>query len=211
MPPDSVAAVRSHFTIEDPWRSPATEHPATLRRAEDGGAPRLRTTVAASFDDEFVTFVFSAADDHLVATYTAHDDPLYEEDVVEVFLAPEGLTEYFEVEVSPIGTLFDARIASPHGERETMRVDLGWSSGAIPAVRRVVETGGGMAVDTLLRIPFRALGRGTPAAGERWRANFFRIDRHPVHGDEYSAWQPALRTPPDFHVPAAFGWLEFLG
>jgi hypothetical protein len=53
------------------------------------------------------------------------------------------------------------------------------------------------------------LGRPTPVAGETWRANFFRIDRHPELGDEYSAWQPTMRSPADFHVGEAFGTLKF--
>ena len=39
-----------------------------------------------------------------------------------------------------------------------------------------------------------------------WRANFYRIDRG--ERDEYSAWRPTLRSPPDFHVPARFGSLR---
>jgi hypothetical protein len=66
-----------------------------------------------------------------------------------------------------------------------------------------------MSVDTVIRIPFAGLGRATPVAGETLRANLFRIDRHPEHGDEYSAWQPTRKDPADFHVAAAFGTLRF--
>jgi len=72
-----------------------------------------------------------------------------------------------------------------------------------------VESSGWMTIDTLLRIPFAALGRSTPIEGEAWRVNFFRIDRHAEEGDELSAWQPTGKEPPDFHVPAAFGTLRF--
>lgn len=209
MSSDLVLAVRSSFSMDDPWRSPAETEPVRLRRSVDGGAPRLSTTVALSYDAEYLSILFSAADDHVVATYSAYGDPLYEEDVVEVFVAPEHPGEYFEVEVSPIGTMFDARIVSPHGTRHTMRVDRGWNAGAIVAVRKLVEPGGAITIDTLLRIPFRALETTTPADGDVWRANFFRIDRHPDRGDEYTAWRPTLRNPPDFHVPAAFGVIKF--
>jgi hypothetical protein len=76
------------------------------------------------------------------------------------------------------------------------------------AVRRVTESNGVVTIDTLLRIPFAALGRTMPIPGETWRANFYRIDRSP-QGDEYSAWQPTMRQPADFHVPEAFGRLRF--
>lgn len=209
MPADAVIAVRAEFSMEDPWRSPESAQTVRLRLSADGGAPHLSTTVALYFDDEYLSVIFSASDDHVVATYSAHDDPLYDEDVVEVFLAPEKREEYFEIEVNPIGAMFDARIVSPEGKRQTMQADRAWSSGAFAALRRMVELDGTTTWDTLLRIPFSGVGRPAPLPGERWLANFFRIDRHPVRGDEYSAWRPTLRTPPDFHVPEAFGVIEF--
>ncbi len=201
---------RGDFEMEDPWTAPAFCTPVRLRRASDAAPPRLATSVAAWFDEHRLSILFSAGDDHVEATMLAHDAPLYEQDVVEVFFAPEEPTRYFELEVSPRGTVFDARIVSPDGNRATMQVDRRWDcEGLIAAVRVVTESNGAMSVDTLLRIPFASVGRATPREGERWRANFFRVDRHPSHGDEFSAWQPTMRIPADFHVPAAFGTLRF--
>ena len=210
MTTETLLVPRAAFDIEEPWAVPAACTPARLRRATDGAAPRLSTTVAAWYDDECLSVVFCGADDRIVATYFEHDSPLYEEDVVEVFLAPADPSLYYELEVSPRGTVFDARIESPDGMRATMRVDRAWTcAGLFAAVRKITESNGAMSVDTLLRIPFPALGRAAPSPGEAWRANFFRIDRHDQLGDELTAWQPTLRDPPDFHVTAAFGTLRF--
>lgn len=207
---DTLIVVRGAFSIEDPWATPSSCETARLRGAIDGQAPRLATTVSAYFDSRYLNVVFSATDDHVVASFTGHDDPIYEEDVVEVFLAPVELSHYFEIEVSPIGTLFDAAIDSPDGIRATMRADVSWTcEGLLAGVRKIVEPGLRMTIDTTLRIPFRSLGRSEPLEGETWRANFFRIDRHPAEGDEYSAWRPTMRDPADFHVSAAFGSLKF--
>jgi hypothetical protein len=193
------------FSIEDPWAIPGVCTTAPLRLATDGGLPRLATSVAAYFDDAQLTVVFSAIDDDVVATHLEHDAPLYEEDVVEVFLAPERLTRYFEIEVNPLGTTFDAVIDSPDGVRSTMKTDLAWTCGGLfAAIRRLNEV-----VDTVIRIPFASLGRTAPADGETWRANFYRIDRSASRDAEFSAWQPPLRQPADFHVPAAFGEIRF--
>ena len=207
---DILRVPRAPFDMEDPWVSPAECDPVRLRRAIDAAAPRLTTSVAAWFDDRFLTVLFSVSDDHIEATFRDHDAPLYEQDVVEIFLAPDALTRYFELEISPQGTVFDAAVDSPDGVRATMHVDRAWNcAGLLTAVRKITESDGVMTLDTVVRIPFDSLGRGTPAAGETWRANFFRIDRHPRLGDEFSAWQPTFRRPPDFHVPASFGILEF--
>ncbi|HEX6158918.1 MAG TPA: carbohydrate-binding family 9-like protein [Thermoanaerobaculia bacterium] len=205
---ETLLVPRAGFSVEEPWTTPAACRPVRLRCATNGAVPRLVTSVAVWHDGECLSVLFSGADDRIVASYTEHDQPLWEEDVVEVFLAPERQTEYFELEVNPKGTTFDARIESPAGERSSMRTDLGWTcEGFVAAVRTVVESNGAITFDILLRVPFRSLGR-VPLAGDTWRANFYRIDRHP-RGDEYSAWQPTMKQPADFHVPAAFGTLRF--
>jgi hypothetical protein len=207
---ETLRVPRAPFEMEEPWVTPEVCGVERLRSALDGAAPRLSTTFAVWYDDDYLTILYSAADDHVVATMFAHDAPLYDEDVVEAFIAPESLEVYYEIEVSPRGTIFDARVESPDGHRATMHVDRGWTcDGMVVAVRRTIESDGVVTIDTLVRIPFQALGRTTPLAGECWRANFFRIDRHPTAGSEFSAWQPTLATPADFHVPAAFGTLCF--
>ena len=211
MPSDTLQIRRASFSVEEPWAIPAGCATVQLLRATDGSTPRLSTAVSVYYDDRYLNVLFSTADDHTVATMERHDEPLYEEDVVEMFLAPERLTEYFEIEVSPLGTTFDARIESPDGLRQTMRADVSWECAGLRAgLRRLTEANGDVTVDTLIRVPFAGLGRSTPKPGEEWRGNLFRIDRHPVHGDEYSAWQPPMKDPADFHVAAAFGVLIFL-
>jgi hypothetical protein len=196
---------RATFSFEDPFAIPPNCKPASLVRATDGAAPRLGTQIAAYFDDEQLTIIFTFADDvDLVATHLDHDAPLYTEDVVEVFLAPERITRYYEIEVNPLGTTFDAIIDSPDGVRATMRADLGWTCrGLFAAICRDART------DVVIRIPFASLDRDTPIEGETWRGNFYRIDRSSAHGDEFSAWKPTMKSPADFHVAAAFGELRF--
>jgi hypothetical protein len=192
---------RAEFSIEDPWAIPNGCVSVALKRATDGGVPRLATSIAAYYYDDFLTVVFIAEDDEIVATYLDHDAPLWQEDVVEIFIAPEGLSPYFEIEVNPLGTTFDARIDSPDGVRATMSTDLAWTcDGLFAALRR----DDGKRMQIVIRIPFAAVKKS-----DEWRANFFRIDRSGSHGDDFSAWQPTLKTPADFHVSAAFGVLRF--
>jgi hypothetical protein len=200
-----LAIPRADFSIEEPWAIPPVCAEVALRRAEDGGTPRLDTSVAAYYDDEFLTIVFRADDDEeVVATYLGHDEPLWQEDVVEVFLAPSGLTPYFEIEVNPLGTTFDARIDSPDGIRATMTTDLAWTcTGLFAALRRE-----GREWRVVIRLPFASLG-AVPRSGDEWRGNLFRIDRSAANGDDFSAWKPALKTPADFHVACVFGAFRF--
>lgn len=52
----------------------------------------------------------------------------------------------------------------------------------------------------------RAAGRGEGAPTrlpDLWRANFYRVDRGAK--DEFSAWSPIAKDPPDFHEARTFG------
>jgi len=210
MPADVIPVVRGEFSIEDPWRTPSAADAHPLRLSTDGSAPRLATTVAVYYDRRCLNVLFSAVDDEqVVATLTGHDDPIYDEDVVEAFLAPVTPSIYYEIEASPLATVFDARIESLGGIRQTMKADRAWNcEGLFVAIRRLMAAPKPARVDTLIRIPFASLGRDVPEPDETWWANFYRIDRHPG-GDEYSAWSPTLKDPADFHVTASFGRILF--
>ena len=205
MPPQTLFVRRAAFSIEDPWAVPPRSQRVPLRRATDGAPPRLLTEVVVFADDERLNVLFLSKDEGIVATHLLHDAPLYDEDVVEIFLSPAMPTRYYEIEINPLGTTFDARIDSPDGTRATMRADNGWECASLfAAVRKTLD-----ATDTIIRIPFASLDARMPRGGEEWRGNFFRIDRSAAHGDEFSAWQPTLKNPADFHVTSAFGRLVF--
>ena len=171
-----------------------------LRDARNGAAPRLRTSVRAGLRGTDLCVRFDGRDDGVVATYTRRDDPLWLEDVFEVFLTPQEPPHlYYEFEVNPLGALFDARVESPKLRRESMRVETAWDCPGLEgrATRRADRW------SATLRIPLRPLcGDSIPT---RWRANFFRVDRGTT--DEFSAWSPTLTEPPEFHLPERFGIL----
>jgi hypothetical protein len=139
--------------------------------------------------------------------------PIYDEEVVEAFLAPgPDPSPYFELETNPCGAWFEARIESPDRRRDTMRVDRQWVCAGWERAVRVrgdVSRRDGRHVwwSAEWAIPFAALDVAPPRPGASWRANFFRIDR--AGEGQFSAWSPTHADPPDFHVPDRFGWLHF--
>lgn len=198
---------RGAVDLERPWRAPAGAATASLVDATDGSAARLRTTVSLFHDATNLYALFEGEDDAVVATLFDRDAPLYEEDVFELFIAPQRLEEYFEFEVSPRGSLFDARVESPERHRRTMNVERHWDSRGFSASVRIDSFEGSVrSIASLITIPLADIA---PHGERSWRANFYRIDRHP-RGDSYLAWSPTLRRPADFHVPDAFGIIEIL-
>lgn len=172
-----------------------------LSDARTGARPRLSTAVRVGVREGTLCVRFDGRDAGVVATLSQRDDPLWTEDVFEVFLAPEEPpTTYYEIEVNPLGALFDARVESPGLSRASMRADPAWDCQGLEA--RVTRREG--IWSATLRIPLASLHAGPPPP--RWRANFYRIDRGPE--DEFSAWSPTRAEPPDFHVPDCFGVLR---
>jgi hypothetical protein len=175
-----------------------------LRRAQDGASPAQPTAVRIAHDGSGFLLRFDCVDRDIWGTHTLRDAPLWEEEVVEFFVAPgeDDPTDYVEIEVNPLGAIFDARVSNPHGRRDSMRVDAGWNAAGLTAgVKRPAS-------DTWraeLVIPWRDLCDGAPP--RIWRANLFRIERPRDGKDEYSCWSPTFADPPDFHRPAAFGRL----
>ena len=133
---------------------------------------------------------------------TAHKTVgLWERDVCELFVAPDGREpeRYLELEAAPTGEWLDLMVRQLPDERQT---DWEFRSGMTAAARVAGDT-----VTIAMRVPFSGLGRA-PRAGDRWRANLFRcVGAGAARG--YLAWRPTRTDEPGFHVPEAFGWLEF--
>jgi hypothetical protein len=125
---------------------------------------------------------------------------LWERDVCEFFVAPDAAqpNRYLEFEVAPTGEWLDLAIELIEGLRHT---DWEFHSGI-----KVAAHVAGEQVLLGMRLPWsRSLQR--PQVGDVWRANLFRCIGA---GDErYLAWQPTGTLQPNFHVPEAFGRLEF--
>src|SRR5882757_7324613 len=77
--------------------------PLALRRAQDGGLPLQATTVRVAHDDGALRLRFDCDDRDIWATHLRRDAPLWEEEVVELFLAPgeDDPSAYVEIEVNP--------------------------------------------------------------------------------------------------------------
>ena len=166
-----------------------------------GAAPEQATAVRLAWNHEELRVLLHAHDTHAWATITQRDGPLWEEEVVEVFLDPVGDAQsYFEIEVNPLGAVVDLVLRK---NRSGYAKDFAWDcAGLRTAVRRDAATW-----TAELAIPFASLVAEPPRAGSRWRANFCRIDRPIGRERELTAWSPTgVRL---FHVPARFGVLEF--
>jgi hypothetical protein len=195
------------------WRdAPA----AALRLTESGEAPRQSTTVRLLWDDACLYAAFAVRDEDIRATHGERDDPLWQEEVVELFLDPWGAERvYLEIEVSPRNVVFDALVVNrtaPGERRRDLSALVAWTCEGLRTAVRVDGVVNGGAVsrgwDVEIALPLRQLAaRSAPAPGVEWRWNAYRVDRS-ARGDELQAFSPTGRA--DFHVPERFGRLAFV-
>lgn len=168
----------------------------------NGEEARLQTVVKMCRSDEGVHVRFECEDDHVVATYSKRDDPIYKEDVVEVFLDEEGLgTRYKEYEISPRNVVFDAMIDKKPGERPNVRVD--WDDDLLRTSVAGLENGG-LVYDLVFPVGSFLT---PPVPGTKWRINFYRIDDDRQGKRHYWAWSPTGKV--DYHTPEKFGTVLF--
>lgn len=182
------------------------------------GPARYETTFRALWSDNGLFIRFDATDPDPWHTLRERDARIWEEEVVELFLAPERAgRRYLEIELSPGNVVTDLYVSLPE-----QRFDLAWNLQGLenqvyPRLDSVGHTDGWTAIAFLpwrgVRLPATAPVSATPPRpGDRWRFNVFRIER--PHGKSrpetdalYLAWSPTGTR--SFHVPEAFRELEF--
>ncbi|HXU30519.1 MAG TPA: carbohydrate-binding family 9-like protein [Thermoanaerobaculia bacterium] len=199
--------------VVGPWVWESIPRLPPLLRSDGGGLAIWKTAVRVCRDGFGLAVRFDCADRAAWGTLTERDDPLWQEEVVELFLALDAADpgRYFEFEVSPRGVLFDARVNNPTGQRADLQVETDWNC---PGIRWGVGSTDLLAESTgeqdwwaALVLPWSSLA-GPGLLPETLRANFYRIERPPDGPHEFSAWSPTLVDPPDFHQPARFGFLS---
>jgi hypothetical protein len=183
---------------------------ALLCDAVDGSPPAQRTEARLMWDSRFLYGLFVCEENSPLAALTGHDQPLYNENVVEIFLDPLSTGHvYYELEVNPLNASYDALIlndiqkSGPRGRR--FQGFPAWNPKSFAHSSRV-ENG----VWTVsLRIGFEDLCLSPnipPKAGDTWRGNLLRIDRDEKN-QRCCAWSPPRVL--DFHNSKAFGIFQF--
>jgi hypothetical protein len=186
--------------------------PVVLHGSFDGRPVQTRTTARVLYDDRYLYVSFDCEDPDVWGTLLQRDQPIYNEEVVEIFLDAnaDGRT-YNELEVSPHGTVFDAYFPK---RREGM--DTSWDSKMKSAVQvqgtldDPSDTDKGWTVE--MRIPFATLAEVPhvpPRPGDRWRFNLYRLEHLQRRQVEGQAFSPLFQG--DFHNLPRFGWFIFDG
>jgi hypothetical protein len=187
----------------------------TFVETREGGTAPVQASAKLLWDERYLYVGVDVQDGLLRASHTERDDHLWEQDCVELMIDPDGDGEnYFEIEVSPRGVVFDSRydarrVPQPFGHTD-------WDSRARVGVasRGSLDDNKADAGYTVeIAIPWQAFSLdgdrvAPPTIGAEWRANLYVMDLM-ADRQQAAAWS-SLGTG-DFHVPRRFGILAFEG
>ena len=113
--------------------------PAAFRENVQGREPLQGTQVRCVWDDSEFRVLFECVDEHVWATMTSRDGPLWEEEVVEVFIDPVGdARSYFEFEVNPLNTVLDLVLRQ---NRSGWKKDVAWDCDGFRSAVQRTDTG----------------------------------------------------------------------
>lgn len=190
-----------------------TVPPVRLVLTETGRPATKKTIARICWDDTNLYVSFDCQDTDIWGTCTKRDQPVYNEEVVEVFACPDcNIKSYYEINVSPRNVVFDAHVFDPIAGHPSVAIKPWNCEGMRTAVvvdgtlECRTDTDNGWSAE--FAIPFAGLSRSTPKPGERWRLNLYRIDLLPKPA-EFQAWSPTLNNPIAFHIPERFGTVFF--
>ena len=182
----------------------------------DGSAKRYQRA-SLLYNTRYLYIAFTCEDEYVWGSYTERDSPIFTEECVEAFICPSGkMRQYYEINVSPRNTVFDAFIlngSEPEGDRRMISFVEYTCEGLITCVH--LEENSACPVQQDGRSNMRSPSARSSATiisplepGDEWRLNLYRIDSTVRDVLDFSAWATMGKN--DFHLPERFGTLRFL-
>ncbi len=179
-----------------------------LVTGEGSPEPVGKASAKMTWDDTFLYLFVTITDNDVFSELKKHDDPLWKQDCVEMFIDADGNKRgYVELQVNPNNATFDSWFA----QGRAAKGDESWDSAMATAVamRGTADKGGDtdQGWDVEVAIPWMAIkGRDQgmsviipPRVGDRWRLNVVRVDKKTGDKDPaVSSWNRITYS--DFHA-----------
>src|SRR4051812_17985267 len=195
--------------------------------------PRFRTRAKMLWDDEWFYIAAEMEEPDVWGTLAERDSVIFHDNDFEVFIDPDGDTHaYYELEVNALGTPWDLMLVKPY--RDGGPAINGWNIDGLQArvdvkgtINRPGDRDDGWTIE--LALPWKALKEAAtaqrrPAAGDRWRINFSRVEwQTDVRDGRYIkrtqpgttnslpednwVWSPQGAV--NMHMPERWGYVQF--
>jgi hypothetical protein len=208
--------------LADDWTAPIWQQANTLEIAAfrpESSPHRPETRCRLLYDDRGIYGRFLVRDRYVVSKREHFQDQVCCDSCVEFFVKPPACRGYFNLEMNCSGVFLIQHVIDPRREnrgplkefRKFTRAEVAELKvfGSMPK-KLPAEIAGPVEWQVGFFLPFSLFeaecGRRTPAAGEIWRANFYKCadDSSRPH---WASWNPISEL--NFHLPDGFGNLQF--
>ncbi len=182
-------------------------------RTMDAGKPEQATTAKLLWDDKNLYVAFELEDKDVWTTLDKHDDKLWTQEAVEMFIDADGDGKtYVELQANPKGVTFDSWLPAYRKNENDWDSNMKAGVTVDGTLDNRSDTDKGWVVE--LAIPLEA-ARGKlkemkgvpPTVGTEWKVNFFRMDLPQGRSQVGSAWSAPMVG--DFHALNRFGTIVF--
>lgn len=173
-----------------------------------------QTQAKLLWDDRNLYVSFRCKDAHIWGEHTKRDSPVYADDCVEVFTAPnpKSPNNYFNIEMNVRGAFLDQH--HPLGPGAKVKGD--WNAKGVKiavSIDGTLNDDGDTDRKWILEaaIPFANFSdvaqHTPPKPGDVWHLNLNRLGGKT--NPQYSQWSPSGTDGPNFHAPKGFGRVIF--
>jgi hypothetical protein len=209
------------ITINADWDKPVWQSVNSINlKCSMGKQPEYSPVTRAKlrWDEQYVYVIFQVQDKYVKATATEYNEQVCKDSCVEFFFTPDQNTKkgYFNIETNCIGTIlmrYQKGINTDVHPLESDVLDKIKIATSLPKGEPIEEEIGKPVNWTLeYALPWRILcdyiNVAEPAAGVKWRANFYKC-ADDTSNPHWFTWSKIPLEKPNFHVPEYFGYLEF--
>lgn len=167
-----------------------------------------------AWNTDYLLFYFWIEDEDIQAEMINHDDHLWLEEVMEIFIdADDNPKTYYELEWNVLNTLLDLYVLNPNLNRTVIRQWWSWDcEGILSAVNVQGTISNSTDVDKgwylEVAIPFSEIQSAKnipPIQGDIWRFDVTRREGT----EESGTFQKSSWLPPSAHFPLSYGKLIF--
>ncbi len=198
--------------LDEPAWANATWTPNWISPRGEISANTPKTKAKFIWNDQALYIGVEAIDTDVWGNFTERDSNTWEEEVVEVFLDPDGdRRDYLELQFTPQNVIFDARFEYRRSDLAKARA---WQMNGLQSAVWVDGTLNDRSdidrsVSFEILIPFSEVPGASLAItdGQKWRVNLFRFDFPKGSHQLAAAFSPPIV--PDFHALEQFGFLIF--
>ncbi len=196
--------------------------------------PKYNTKVKMLWDDKYLYIYSQMEEPHVWGNLKQRDTVIFYNNDFEIFIDPSGTaTNYIEIEINALGTVWDLALDKPY--RVGGKANDDWN---IEGLKTAVNIKGSLNksddTDTQWSVEFaiplkklaeqKHINKNLPVEGEQWRINFSRVEWEHILVDgkyqrkkengkylsEYN-WVWSQQKVINMHEPEKWGFLQFTG